>query len=211
MKTEVIMRRNLLGVAVRQRHKSGHINAKDLCQAARRAREARGLREFNTTQWLKAKSTQEFIEDIERSYDGPAVLTVKGRLGGTWLHPLLAVDLALALDSKVKLAVYEWLLDGLLEARDRSGDSYRLMCGQLQANYHNKAQFHLWLPTVARKIKQACNVLDWQDASKDQLHLREKLHVMIGSVAEITKHSEESVDVAIAQTLHNHKVLGGSA
>lgn len=54
---------------------------------------------------------------------------------------LLFLDLALAINPKLKVEVYEWLFDKLLEYRNDSGDSFKEMTGALYNNCSNKSQF----------------------------------------------------------------------
>ena len=125
MKTEVIMRRELFGMEVRQKSKSEFFSATDLVRAGNHWRAVNNKPFFNLTAWLKTKSTSEFIAELEKEY-GSAIS--KG--SKTWVHPFLFIDLALAISPKLKIEAYTWLYDQLLSNRNDSGDSYKKCVGR---------------------------------------------------------------------------------
>lgn len=176
MKTQVIMCRDLFGQQIRQESKSGMFNATDLAAAGNTWRADNGMGEFKLDQWLTNKSTQEFISEIEKSENTPAIMAKRGRNGGTWMHPLLFIDMALAISPKLKLEAYKWLYDELLKYRNDSGDSYRLMCDALHVKIEDDSKFKKCIIRVAIKIKNACGVFDWQKATAEQLKNRDELH-----------------------------------
>ena len=83
----------------------------------------------------------EFITELEESIDGKAKISGRGRGNHTWVHPYLFIDLALAINPKLKLEVYRWIQDYLLKYRNKSGDSYKRMTGALYERASNKSKF----------------------------------------------------------------------
>jgi len=96
MNTEVVMKRRLFDGKISQKGKNGYFSATDSVNIGNIWRLQNRLPLFSLRSWLQTKSTEQFI------------------------------DLALAIDSKLKIEVYKWLYDELLKYRNGFGDS-RLM------------------------------------------------------------------------------------
>lgn len=200
MKTEVIMKRELFGTEVSQKSKSEMLSGTDLVRAGNKWRSFNELSDFNLSQWLKTKSTVEFISELEKKY-GKALIKSRGRSAHTWMHPLLFIDCALAISPKLKIETYEWMFDHLIKNRNDSGDSYNLMVGSLYHRHNNKSTFTPYIQGVARKIKQVCNVKDWQTANEKKLKARDKLHNDIALLSDVLNNNDEAVRLAIVKTL----------
>lgn len=196
MKTEVILKRPFMGGLVEQKSKSGLFNATDLVRIGNIKRNELGRNAFNLSQYLKNKQTTEFIEELQK--ENEKVLT-KGKGAGskTWVHPLLFIDIALSINPSFKVNVYKWLFDELLKYRNDSGESYKKMAGALYERTSNKTRFHLEITETAKKIKEACNVSDWNTANENQLKLREKIHDNIYLLCNVLKDMNHAVDLGI--------------
>ena len=94
------------GVTVKSRKEDGFVNATAMCKA--------GKKEFK--HWKSLESTKELIKVFEESQ----ILKVgfltfkslhvdKGRYGGSWIHPDLAVQLAQWISPKFALQVSQWV------------------------------------------------------------------------------------------------------
>jgi len=199
MKTAVVMKRELLGGQISQNSKTGMFSATDLVKIGNKWRIANEMEPFTMKSWLQNKSTKEFIAELEKKY-GDVKKSARGKGTHTWMHPLLFIDMALAISPKIKLETYEWLFDQLIKCRNDSGDSYKTMCGMLYSHARNKTYFHQYVQEVARKIKTACNVNDWNEATENQLRLRDKLHNDIGLLADVMNNNDEAVRIAIVKS-----------
>ena len=197
MKTEVVMCRPIFGQEVRQKSKSEFLCASDLVKVGNVERRKMGLKDFRLNEWMKAKATQEFLQDLEQKY-GKVTVQIKKEM---WFHPLLFIDLALALHPKLKVEAYEWLYDQLLKNRDSSGDSYKLMSGAIYTHFDNKAQFPRYISTLATHIQKICGVEDWQRANQNQLRLRDKIHSNIALVANVLRDPNQAVEIGIREAL----------
>lgn len=198
MKTAVVMKRELLGGQISQNSKTGMFSATDLVKIGNKWRIANELEPFTMKSWLNNKSTKEFIVELEKKF-GDVKKSARGKGTHTWFHPLLFIDMALAISPKIKLETYEWLFDQLIKSRNESGDSYKSMCGMLYAHARNKTYFHQYVQDTARKIKQACGVTDWNQASEAQLKLRDKLHNDIALLSDVMNNNDEAVRIAITK------------
>lgn len=198
MKTAVKMKRELFGCEVEQNSKTEMFNATSLSKAGNKWRVANNLTEFNLSQWLKSKGTQEFIQALERKH-GEVLKVGRGRNSATWIHPLLFIDMALAISPKLKIEVYEWLFDNLIKYRNESGDSYIRMSGALFNNASNKENFPRYIQDVAKKIKLACNVDDWQSATESQLQKRDKIHDAVTLLCGVLRNNDDAVRIGILE------------
>ena len=203
MKTEVIMERELFNSKIRQQSKSQFFSATDLVNAGNYWRFSNKMAFFNLAQYFKQKSTKEFIESLEDKYSIKCINKSRGRNSSTWVHPLLFIDIALAIDPKLKIEVYEWLFDNLIKFRNDSGDSYKKMAGALQQNCRNKRKFESGISMTAQMIKSACNVEDWQKASEPQLKLRDKIHENISLLSDVLKDNNQAIRLGIEKTIKN--------
>ena len=141
------------------------------------------------------KDLENFQKQLEDEYGKENIKQArKGRVnGGTWVHPLLAIDIALALSPKLKIEVYKWIHDELLKNRNNSGDSYNMMVGALFAKCTNYTEFKNFITKVATIIRKECGVAkssDWESASADQLEHRDELHSTITTLANVLSSSK---------------------
>ena len=82
------------------------------------------LQPVDMNDWFNNKSTKEFIITLEKEF-GIVKISGRGRGTNTWVHPYLFIDLALALNTELKIKVYAWIYDSLIKYRNDSGDSYK--------------------------------------------------------------------------------------
>lgn len=199
MITEVIMKRELFGHQISQKSKSEFFSATDLEKAGNEWRRINGLSKFNLSQFLKSKLTIEFIEELESKYNTKVVLIGRGRLGSTWVHPLLFIDIALAISPKLKVEVYDWIFDSLIKNRNNSGDSYKQMSAALWLRHTNHREFPVFISKVADYIKSQLKVTDWNEASKEQLELRDKIHIAIKLYCNVLTSPKEAVRLGVLE------------
>jgi len=198
MKTAVVMERELFGMPVAQNSKTEYFSATDLVKAGNKFRIVNGLAQFNEKAWFKNKGTEEFIAELEGKY-GKVKIPARGRGNHTWVHPLLFIDMALAISPTLKIEVYEWMFDNLIKFRNEGGDSYKKMCGALFVRASSKTNFPVYISDVAKKIKLACHVESWEQATEQQLDTRKKLHNDIALLADVLNNNDQAVRLAITK------------
>lgn len=193
MKTEVVMKRSLFGEEISQKSKSEFFSATDLVKAGNKYRMLNKLSTFNFQGWINSKGTKEFIEMLEAKF-GKVYIPGQGRGIHSWVHPYLFIDLALAIDPKLKIEVYGWLYDYLLRYRNESGDSYRKMAGALFDNMPNKKEFQVNMVKMAKLIQDEVKCTDWQKATQQQLEYRDKIQEYIALFCEVfNKNNREAI------------------
>lgn len=195
MKTEVILKRPFMGSEIRQKSKTSLFSATDLIRIGNVKRRELEKPVFNLTAYFKKSSTIEFIEELQKSNER-VIIKGRGRNACTWVHPLLFIDLALSLDPKLKVEVYQWLYDELLKHRNNSGESYKKMVGGLY-NIIPEYEFHKTLPKIATYIKEKLNVKDWNLASEEQLKQRDRIHENIFLLCSVLKNYKEAVRLGV--------------
>ena len=109
MKTEVTMKRELWGCQISQKSKTEFFSATDLVLAGNKWRVENDLPFFNLNEWLRLKSTKEFTSMLEQEY-GKIKINSSGKGRHTWVHPFLFIKIALAINTKLEIKVYKWLL-----------------------------------------------------------------------------------------------------
>lgn len=200
MKTEVLMKRELFGKEITQKSKSEMFSATDLARAGNMKRIAEGLAPFDMKAWFNQKGTKEFIAELEDNF-GAVKVAGRGRGSHTWVHPLLFIDMALAISPKLKIEVYQWLHDNLIKYRNESGDSYKRMCGALYGRNSNYTNYPKLIQDTARRIKQCVGVSDWQSANEKQLNLRDKIQNNIALLCSVTTDTETAIRVGIQDAI----------
>jgi len=200
MNTQVIMKRELFGAIIGQQSKTEFFSATDLMLAGNKWRYANSLSAFNLAQYMRSKSFLEFKEELESKY-GNVVSVSRGRKGSTWVHPLIFIDIALAINPKLKIEVYEWLFDNLIKYRNDSGDSYKQMCAAIFARYGNKREFHKYIQRVANYIKVSLKVNDWQLATAEQLYKRDLIHNSIRLLCNVLNNTDQAIRLGVKENL----------
>lgn len=201
MKTAVIMKRDLFGMQISQHSKTEHFSATDLVKAGNRWRALNGMAPFNEKAWLQNKSTKEFIEELEVKY-GKVKISARGRGQHTWIHPLLFIDMALAISPRLKIETYEWMFDYLIKNRNDSGDSYNLMCGSIYKRWSNKSTFHKYITELATNIRNLCKVKNWQEANEKQLKTRDDLQREISLLCDVLQDPKLAVQIGFARVMN---------
>ena len=82
MKTAVVMKRELFGCEIEQNSKTEMFNATTLSKAGNQWRLSHDMSEFNLSQWLKSKGTQEFIAALSEKH-GDVLKVGRGRKSAT--------------------------------------------------------------------------------------------------------------------------------
>ena len=200
METQVIMKRKLFGAEISQQSKTTFFSATDLVKAGNPHRLAEGMLIFDMQAWFKQQGTIDFVNALEAKF-GKVKVSARGRGHHTWVHPLLFIDMALAISPKLKIEVYSWLYDYLLEYRNNSGDSYKKMCGAAWLRISNKSLFKKYIFDTTLKIQNACGVKDWNEATQDQLKLRDKIHNNIALLSDVLTDIKQATRLGIVKAL----------
>ncbi len=204
MITEVVMERKIFGGEIRQKSKSEFFSATDLSRVGNDWRRANKLDPFNMNTWFNQKGTKDFISELEKTF-GKIKINSTGKGKHTWIHPFLFIDKALAISPKLKIEVYQWLYDSLLEYRNDSGDSFKKMSGALFNHTKVKSQFVKDIQKQSLKVRDACGVEDWQTATSDQLKLRDKIHNNIALLCDVLLNNDDAVRIGIEKALEEER------
>lgn len=103
---------------IEQRLMDGYINATALCKACGK----------NLADYLRLKTTNEFIKELSRDMGNPmsaVIQIVRGgnpRFQGTWVHPQVAINLAQWASAKFAVAVSKWVLEWMQGNIKTQGD-----------------------------------------------------------------------------------------
>lgn len=209
MKTEVVMKRNLLGYEIRQRHQSGYFYTTDLEIVANRIRLEEGLPMLSANVYFGLPSTKEFLRVLSHELGKESTEFIRGKGKGRCVHPYVFLDLALWFNPKFKVKVYKWLFDNLLQIRDNSGDSYKTMAEAIVKNFEVAGKLPIIITRTAKLIRKACglSLIDvgvWEKASSDQLFIRDKIQNTVSTLAYVSSSPEEAINNAINIVAEQH-------
>jgi hypothetical protein len=191
------MKRELFGKEISQKSQSEYFSATDLMRAGNSWRIVNGFQPIDMSKWFMQTGVKEFMSELEKEVGQKVKISARGRGQHTWVHPFLFIDMALAINPKLKIEVYGWLYDELLKHRNSSGDSYKKMTGALFINTRRKDNFTRYIQDVARNIKHECDVIDWNKATDLQLKTRDKMHENIALLCDVLKNNEDAVRIGI--------------
>jgi hypothetical protein len=115
-----------------------------------------------------------YLENNEE-VSSPLIINKRGRYGGTWAHPLVALRFAAWMDSDLEVEIYSQFLEHkIIEKRIESSDtwnklrhSYSTMIGESFRFYH--------FVHIANAISDKLNCTDWDTADSDTLAKRTKI------------------------------------
>ncbi len=205
MKTAVVMERKLLGGMIRQNHKTGMLNTNDLHKVGNALREQSEMSEKQMGAYFNLDSTSELIKEIclvENLGPDDVKLSKKGKYGGTWVNPVLFVDMAMWYSPQLKVRIIQWVVDGLLDARDESGESYKNMASTLNRTF-SKEFSPLRMSEIANTIAAECKVGigkdKWNKASEAQLKKRYQIQDAISLIADLCPNMGSAVNKAISK------------
>lgn len=209
MKTEVIMKREFFGDFIQQRSHSELFCATDLLRVENDKRKADGKNPKFMQSYFDTQETKELINQIKWEFniqDNQVKSVTKGRHGGTWMHPMLFIDFAMWLSVETKVKVLKWVLDGLMELRDNSGDSFKVMNTTLRINFQREFETPTNYIRLANAIAKACGVYEigadkWQVATKEQIEMRDRIQNLITIYADVVDDLETCVNKAIQKEL----------
>lgn len=201
MKTQVLMKRELFGCEISQQSKTEFFSATELVKAGNKWRRENDLTVFNLAQFLKGNSFNEFKSELESKY-GAVISTSRGRNASTWVHPILFIDIALAINPKLKIEVYEWLFDNLIKFRNDSGDSYKAMSAAIYSRFTNKREFPNYIQKVAQYIKTELGVEDWQKATEEQLKKRDLVHNSVRLLCNVLNDTDQAVRIGVKENIN---------
>ena len=199
MKTNVVMIRQMGEFQVKQRTVDGFFNATSLLSQWN----IEHNQQKQMVHFTDNKSTRQFIDEImkqELKERDSVLLQTRGKNGGTWMHPLLFIDFAMWINPTFKYHVLKFVYDQLIEFRHYSGDSYKKMCDALYPIV-GKEVFARFITEQSLKIKNACKVDNWQQATEQQLKLRDKIHNTAALIADYVNPAKV-IDEAILKSLN---------
>lgn len=135
MKTNQVMIRHLSSFEVPQRTKDGFFNLTALVNQWNEMVELNmgnpmfKYKKKNVADFFRLEQTNEFIsalmEEENLNTQNSAYLKVRGKHGGTWVHPYLFIKAAMWLNPRFEVKVVKFVHDEMIAYRNDAGDAYR--------------------------------------------------------------------------------------
>jgi len=183
------MIREFNGSNIRQNHKTDMFNAKDLIDAGNKLGKKMGRAEKLLKNYFATEGYKEFEKAL--IWDGVSEEDIKqsktGKNGGTWVHPLLFVDIAMWISPEFKVKALRWIADELTKNRDASGESFKQMNVNLNLHYGDAFNDVTVYKKISNHIAACCGVGTkknrWQDATEEQLRKRDDIQKAISMFA----------------------------
>lgn len=161
MKTNQLMKRKMGEFNVTQQTKDGFFCATELLrQWNEYANLNRGnsphLKQKDLKEFFYNKNTKEFIdallEEEKLSTKNLAYLKLRGKSGGTWMHPVLFVKFAMWLNPRFEVQVIKFVYDEMIKYRNEAGDAYNKL-GSAVSKIVRKD----FMPQAMQKVGEALN------------------------------------------------------
>ncbi|MFW6016166.1 MAG: KilA-N domain-containing protein [bacterium] len=182
MKTNKIMIRKMGDFDVHQRTKDSMFNATALLKQWNKKYDVRK----DVNDFLRLETTKRFVQTIINKEDMKTrespYLSVRGKNGGTWMHPFLFIDFAMWINPEFKYDVIKFVYDKLIQFRNESGDNYKEYTSAIN-NWHyrkfgmqaDKDVYSSFGKTIQTLVFGDVVGYDaWQLATQEQLDLRMK-------------------------------------
>ena len=131
MKTNQIMIRD--NKAFIQRTKDSYFNANALLNNWNQKND----KKLQLGNYKKNNQTKLFIAQLIKEGIDKPLISGRGKLGETWMHPKLFIDFAMWVSIEFKSLVIDYVLDGLIQSLNDAGDYYNQMCAQILESYIN--------------------------------------------------------------------------
>lgn len=173
-----------------------YLSLKTLTLIGNKQRYIDGLPSVKIERYFLLPTSKEFISELEKQIGKKAYIAGRGRGADSWVHPFLFIDIALWLSPKLKIKVYNWIFDKLVENRVSSCDSYKKMCGVLFDNCNRKDKFQKNIKDLAHKIKVLIAVDDWNKCTALQLERRDELQNLISDLTLTLGDANRGVNLA---------------
>ena len=123
------------GLIVRQNSKNSFYNATDLINAWNLENPDNQKR---LDHYMELESTKHLMRALEADPQNTQIhgylpmTSKRGKNGGTYVDPVIFLDIAMWTNVKFKIIALRWIHDGLIEFRNDAGDSYKEMCSAIQ-------------------------------------------------------------------------------
>lgn len=141
--------------------------------------------------YLSLKSTQEYLKALVNEENlnkkNPAYVSVRGKNGGTWMHPLLFMDFAMWLNPVFKVKVLKFVFDQMLHYRNEAGDAYKALSSAV-AKIVPENKMRKSMPNVAKALNwivfnehesQVRNEYGVEDKQKELFSLERQVAMLI--------------------------------
>ena len=179
----------------------------DLHRMGNEIRAHRGLGLKQIQSYFGLASTKELFDYLkhEDGYtDDQIHISRRGKDGGTWVHPIVFIDMAMWYSPELKVQVIKWALErALIKPKNESGDSFKLAMSALTDNFPEYFEKPINYTKVSNAIAAACGVGTdddkWQRATEVQLKLRDDIQDNIVLLADVLPSVAECVNTAIAK------------
>lgn len=171
MKTNQLMKRKMGEFNVTQRTKDGFFCATELLrQWNEYANLNRGnsphLKQKDLKEFFYNKNTKEFIdallEEEKLSTKNLAYLKLRGKSGGTWMHPVLFVKFAMWLNPRFEVQVIKFVYDEMIKYRNEAGDAYNKL-GSAVSKIVRKD----FMPQAMQKVGEALNTIQFNEHERN--------------------------------------------
>lgn len=166
MKTNQEMVRQMGNLEVIQRTVDGYFNATRLVKLWNE----RNSSNKELKKYFENESTKELIATIveKENLNGQnsPYLSSRGKCGGTWVHPVLFIDLAMWLNASFKYDVIKFVSDQMIRYRNDAGDAYRELSSAIM-----KIVPKDFMPKAMQKVGEALN---WVIFNSHEKMLRNK-------------------------------------
>lgn len=151
MKTNNVILRPMGQFQVQQRTKDGMFNATALLKQWNEMMES----DKRLQSYFSNDSSNEFIETIIKRENlnskKSCYLTVRGKNGGTWMHPMLFIDFAMWINPSFKYDVLRFVYDQMIKYRNEAGDAYRDLSAAVY-NIVDRSQMQSLMAQISKGI-----------------------------------------------------------
>lgn len=161
MKTNQVMIRKMGDLSIFQRTSDGMFNATELLKQWN----DKAVSERKLDNYFSSSKTIEFVKTIieRENLNTPKMvyLKIRGKQGGTWMHPMLFIDFAMWINPCFKYDVLKFVSDEMIRFRNEAGDAYKELGSAIKRIVPKD-----FMPKAMRKIAEALNWIVFNNHEK---------------------------------------------
>ena len=112
----------------------------------------------------------------------PLIISKKGKYGGTWAHPLIALRFAAWLDPDLEVEIYkQFMLHKITEHRDESAQGFNALRRAYYDKTNGTAPRHHYIQ-FSNAMQKKLNCTDWDTADTETLSRRTTLENQLATL-----------------------------
>ena len=137
---------------------------------------------IRNTNYADSAYLENSLTDRREEVSSPLIINKRGRYGGTWAHPLVALRFAAWLDPDLEVEIYnQFMIHKITEHRDESAQGFNSLRRAYYDKTNGAAPRHHYIQ-FSNAIQQKLNCNNWDTADTETLSRRTTLENQLATL-----------------------------